>query len=106
MSTGAPGRAEEVFLALVDLPRQTWDKELALRCGRDSALVEEVRSLLDCHARAEGFLDAAELTHVRGLEADEALPAGTRIGEYVIQSVLGRGGMGTVYVAEQTKPRR
>src|SRR5262245_12859514 len=34
------------------------------------------------------------------------LPAGTIVGSYTIRSVIGRGGMGVVYLAEQSNPRR
>jgi serine/threonine protein kinase/tetratricopeptide (TPR) repeat protein len=34
------------------------------------------------------------------------LPAGSVVGSYTIQSVIGRGGMGVVYLAEQVSPRR
>ena len=110
MSGGIRERAEAIFLLLVEVPRERWDAELSARCAGDEALRHEVRSLLDCRDEAAGgFLDPAELDHMRAAPApaeDETLPAGTRIGEYVIRRLLGKGGMGSVYVAEQDKPRR
>ncbi len=107
MSTGIRERAEAIFLLVAALPRERWDEDLAGRCAGDAALEREVRSLLECHDGAEGFLDAAELGHARPAPPpDEELSAGTRIGEYVIQRLLGKGGMGNVYVAEQDRPRR
>jgi eukaryotic-like serine/threonine-protein kinase len=38
--------------------------------------------------------------------AEETLPTGTRIGEYTIERLIGTGGMGSVYIATQDRPRR
>ncbi len=55
----------------------------------------EVESLLSAHGRAGNFLG-----HSGGL------PAGTQIGSYRLESVLGQGGMGVVYRARDTKLNR
>ena len=40
------------------------------------------------------------------LRGAEVLAPGTRVGEFTVRRWLGRGGMGAVYEAEQSKPRR
>ncbi len=52
--------------------------------------------------------DATELqgSHVAAAADGGALEAGTRIGAFVILRRLGEGGMGRVYLAEQTQPVR
>src|SRR5690242_770967 len=107
MSQELRERAEEVFLQIAELPRDRWESRIAALCAGNNALDFEVRSLLDCHKAADGFLDAAELRHARPAAPaweDQDLAPGTRLGEYVVKELLGKGGMGHVYVAEQDKP--
>lgn len=102
-------RVEAIFLAVAELPRDQWERVLAERCAGEPELESEVRSLLGFHARADQFLDDREIK-VHGLALDpgpdEALAPGTRVGEYSIVRLVGTGGMGHVYVAEQDRPRR
>ena len=108
MSGERTARIDELFLAAVELPpgeRAAW---LAEACGDDVELLAEVKSLL-VHDSADGPLRAAEAA-VHGTieqasrEALVDLPE--TIGSYRIVGVLGTGGMGTVYEAEQERPRR
>lgn len=105
-------QAEAAFVELSALPPEQWESGIARLCHGDDALAAEIRSLLDCHRHAGNFLDADELLKqslVFGRprpQPEEQLTPGTRIGLFTVRSVLGVGGMGSVYVAEQDRPRR
>ncbi|CAG0981174.1 eukaryotic-like serine/threonine-protein kinase [Phycisphaerales bacterium] len=113
MSTRVTRLAEEVFLEVAELPAHQRPQALDRLCGSDAELRRVVESLLGFHAGAEDFLERPEfLTQVQAgarrtdeEEADALIP-GTRVGEYTVRGMLGSGGMGSVYVAEQERPRR
>ncbi|MCG8406939.1 MAG: protein kinase [Phycisphaerales bacterium] len=85
-------------------------KLLADRCGDNGALRTEVESLLQSHDRlSDSFMqiDGHGGWRESSPTADECDQfVGVRIGQYIIRTVINRGGMGTVFLAAQEQPRR
>jgi serine/threonine protein kinase len=90
------------------LERTPKDRAAYLRvtCAGDDAMRREVESLLSSHENGSGFLakPAADLgytLHYSGEESGE-YPAGFRAGPYQLEKRIGRGGMGSVWLAART----
>jgi serine/threonine protein kinase len=72
-------------------------------CGANLALRAEVEALLRANERSGDLLDLPENLAVT-LDASAAEGPGTIIGPYKLLQQIGEGGMGTVFMAEQTHP--
>jgi serine/threonine protein kinase len=76
-------------------------------CGEDKELLGRVEALLKAHDEAGSFLQAPVLGP--GVTIDESPLTegpGTKIGRYKLLQLIGEGGFGVVYMAEQEKPIR
>jgi len=103
-------RIEAVFDALVDLSTDEQMAYLDRTVSDDPELREEVLRLLQAHRHSEGFLEAPLAHLAKGFfdDAEPLAPGGTpdRIGPWRIVRPIGRGGMATVYLAQDLRHDR
>jgi serine/threonine protein kinase len=101
-------RCKALFLAAVENhPPDAWDAFLKQECFEDNGLRERVESLLDAHLAAnssvQGFSGVLQGSPVTESESDSDQendsPVFSKIGRFKVQGIVGRGGMGNVFLA-------
>lgn len=96
-------RVAELFDAASEAPAAERAALLDQRCRADSETRAEVESLLRAAGQAKSFMDSP-VREARRLRA--AFVAGDVVDDYEIISLIGKGGMGEVYLATERTVRR
>jgi tetratricopeptide (TPR) repeat protein/serine/threonine protein kinase len=94
-----------IFAAALD---KATDKEraafVAEACGDDEKLRRRVEALLRAHEESDDVLDPPSRVERTDVYHPVSAAPGTVIGPYKLVEQIGEGGMGTVWMAQQTEP--
>ncbi len=104
MTTDASANLEALFLEVLKKPEVERSEFLDIVCRDDDKLRAELADMLDAHEQAADFLERPAVRTEQTLLAHPMESPGTVIDRYKLLQLIGEGGFGAVYMAEQREP--